>query len=85
MVIDDCSRNLRPMSNSSLGHTTADVEKMARVRNRCPPLDNFGRLLQLRLQETDYTDEELVFLYQMHNQEYYKRENLQNPKSVEEC
>lgn len=37
------------------------------------------------MKETEYTDEELTFIYLMHNQAFYKRDNLQNPKTVEEC
>ena len=47
-------------------------------------MDNTERLNMLRLQETEYTEEELNFMYMMHNQDYYKRENLQNPECIED-
>ena len=57
----------------------AEIKKLVNFTD-----DDLVRLKELRLKETEYTEEELEFMYKMHNQTYYRKENLQNPKSLDQ-
>ena len=75
--------------NTTFQATSAQSYQIADFKSELTSRANFtddelARLKELRLKELEYSDEELEFMYKMHLQTEYRRENLQNPKSLDQ-